>query len=122
MSLSTGEEQAWKILADLNPEDVSKRAEVAFDKGPCHYVLRSFGLDILVFPTEKKIRNNSPTGEILLNKLSYFSKISILCYLNSAKDILPTGKLEKPEDLSAGQIYLKGLIFFRLMRLRKIWG
>ncbi len=122
MSLSTGEEKAWKILSDLNPEDVSKRAVVPFYKQLYQYVLKSFGMDILVLPLEKKIENNTSNGEILLNKLGYFSKISILSYLNNAKDIPLAGKLEKPEDLSAGQIYLKGSHILPLDNIAQKYG
>ncbi|MDR4503764.1 MAG: DUF3786 domain-containing protein [Candidatus Scalindua sp.] len=122
MSLSTGEERAWKILGDLKPEDVSRRAEVTYDKGECRYVLKSFGSEILVFPIEKKILSDSPAGEILLNKLSYFSRISILCYLSNARDILLTGELEKPEDFEAGQIYLKGSHILPLDKIAHRYG
>lgn len=108
MCFSSGEERAWKILADCKPEDVSQRAKVTFDRVSGLYVLKSFGLDIFVSPMEKKIVSNSLVGDILLHKLSCFSILSILCYLNNAQEVSLTAKLVRPEDTGGGQIYSKG--------------
>ncbi|MFH0916602.1 MAG: DUF3786 domain-containing protein, partial [bacterium] len=39
---------------------------------------------------------------------AYFSRLSILHYLVGAQRILPAGRLVRPSDLKAGQIYLQG--------------
>ena len=122
MSWLSGEERAWKILADCNPEDVSRRAKVTFDRVSGQYVLKSFGLDILVSPMEKKIVSNSLMGDILLHKLSCFSILSILCYLNNAQEVSPTAKLVRPEETSGGQIYLKGSHILPLDKIAYTYG
>ena len=45
---------------------------------------------------------------MILNKLGYFSKLSILWYLISAKDLQPSEKLIKPSSIKGGGIYQKG--------------
>ena len=118
----SGEERAWKILADCNPEDVSQRAKVTFDRVSGLYVLKTFGLDILVFPMEKKIVSNSPMGDRLLHKLSCFSILSILCYLNNAQEVPSAAKLVRPEETSGGQIYLKGSHVLPLDKIAHKYG
>jgi hypothetical protein len=43
-----GEEQAWKILSQLTPEDVCIRAKVEFNKLRGIYILKSFLQDIVI--------------------------------------------------------------------------
>lgn len=106
--MPTGEQQAWKILAELDPEDVCVRATVLFDKTAYQYILKSFSQDIYIFPKEKNIFAISPTANLLLNSLGRYSRLSILWYLINSKDISLSGELIKPGDLSGGAIYLKG--------------
>ena len=104
----TGEQQAWKILAELESEDVCTRANVLFVKGAGLYVLKSFSQDVYISTKNRNIIGNSPTSELLLNSLGRYSRLSILWYLINAKDISLSGQLIKPSDTSGGAIYLKG--------------
>lgn len=118
----TGEEQAWRILAELNPEDVCSRAKVDFDKLSGLYVLKSFLQDIYISPKNKEIFGHSPLSDLLLNKLNYYSKLAILWYLINAKNTPLSGKLKKPSDMSGGLIYLRGSHVLPLDKIAEKYG
>ncbi|MBI4699533.1 MAG: DUF3786 domain-containing protein, partial [Nitrospirae bacterium] len=106
--MSAGEEKAWEILSALDPEDVCKRAPATYDSVCGIYTLRSFGMDIFVSPKDKKIFSDAPQSDALLNRLGYFSQLSILWYLVNAKEISPSGNLVKPVNLKGGQLFFRG--------------
>ena len=103
-----GEEQAWKILSQLTPEDVCIRAKVEFDKLRGVYILKSFLQDIVISLNDEDMFCSSPTGDFILNEISHFSILSIFWYLIYAKDAPLSNKLVNPADLTGGLIYLKG--------------
>ena len=106
--MSVGEQQAWEILSGLDPKEVCIRAKVVFDDLSGAYILKSFFQDIIIAPKDKKIFSNSLVGNFLLKELGNYSRLSVLWYLISAKDIPLSGILTKPADMPGGQIYLKG--------------
>lgn len=103
-----GEEQAWEILAKIDPEDVCRRAKVDFDKSCGCYVLKSFLQDIYISPLKKEITGYSSVSAILLNELEFYSRISILRYLINARGIPLAGELKKPDNMSGGLIFSHG--------------
>ncbi|MBM4432432.1 MAG: DUF3786 domain-containing protein [Chloroflexi bacterium] len=103
-----GEEQAWNMLAELDPADVRRRAKVLYDKSAERYILPIFNTEISVSPKGRQMLGNSPTAEFLLNNLSHYSRLSALWYLIQVKDIPLTGKLVNPGNMSEGQIFFKG--------------
>lgn len=106
--MSSGEDKAWEILKDLGPADVCRNAQVAFDGASGLYILKSFGMDINVDLQTRTIRSDAPEGGLLLERLGYFSKLSILWYMTGARDIPFSGKLVQPANLKGGQIFFRG--------------
>lgn len=106
--MSTGEEKAWEILAGLDPDEVCRNAAVTFEKDEDRYSLVSCGMEYRFSPRERKITTVSPGGEILLQRLGYFFRLSALMYLTTAKDIPLTGKQVNPLSLKGGQLFFRG--------------
>jgi Domain of unknown function (DUF3786) len=102
-----GEAQAWERLAASDPVDVCARALVEYDpeRG---YIVPVFGHPIVADPNTSTLQGSSPESELVLNKMAYFSRLSILHYLLGAQRVAPTGRLLKPAELKSGQIYLHG--------------
>ncbi len=103
-----GEDKAWEILSTLKPEDVCKAASIAYDAASANYRVTSFGMDFTVSVREKNISSTAPGSEVLLGKLGYFFRLSVLWYLVSAKDIACTGKPVKLEHIRGGDIFTRG--------------
>ena len=85
--MSSGEEKAWNILRERDPAEVCRNTIAHHDDATGVYLLKSFGMDISIEPVGKRIYSDAPEGDLLLNKLGYFSRLAILCYLISAKNI-----------------------------------
>ena len=117
-----GEKQAWDILAELNPEDVSSRAKVSFDKSSGRYLLKSFLQDIFIPPKDRDIFGHSAESHFILNRLGRYSILSILWYLTSAKDIPSSGRLVKPSDITGGLIYQRGSHVLPLDKIAQKYG
>lgn len=118
--MDTGEEKAWENLNKLHPSDVCRKAGVSFDNGS--YILRSLGMDFLIHPAKKEIKNIQPEGEALLKRYGYFFILSALCYLINSKDIPQSGKLVKPEGLKGGEIFFKGSHVLPLDKIAEKYG
>jgi hypothetical protein len=103
-----GEDKAWEILASLSPEDVCKAASVTYDASVETYAISSFGMDLAVSVKNRTITSASPGGEVLLTRLSYFFRLSVLWYLVNAKDIACTGRPVKLEHLKGGDFFARG--------------
>lgn len=103
-----GERQAWGILAELDPQDVCGRAKVAFDNTSGVYTFESFAQEISVSIADELVFSHSPIGDLLLNDLGNYSRLSILSYLIHAKDIPSSDELINPANLPGGQIYSQG--------------
>jgi hypothetical protein len=106
--MSSGEKKGWDILANLDPDDVCKRAQADFDEKSGLYSLRSYGMDISIAPQDKKIFSHAPASEAFLERLGYFSKLAVLWYLISAQDISLSGQLVKPVNLKGGHLFSRG--------------
>lgn len=106
--MSSGEKQCWEIIAKLNPEDVCKNAQASYDMASSFYTLKSFGMDLHISPSEERIFSHAPGSQVILERLAYFSRLSILRYLTGAKDIPLSGELIKPVNLKGGQLFFRG--------------
>jgi hypothetical protein len=104
----TGEEKAWRVLSDLEPEDVCNRASVLYDGESDSYLLKSFGFDLSISPSKRELKSLSEKGEVFTKRLSYFFTISTISYLVNAKDIPLSGRLIKPENIKGGEFFFKG--------------
>jgi hypothetical protein len=103
-----GEDKAWEILATMEPREVCRAAAVSYDAVSESYGIKSFGMDFSVSMREKAITSASAGSELLLQKLGYFFRLSVLWYLVSAKDIACTGRLVKLQNIRGGDIFTKG--------------
>jgi hypothetical protein len=115
--MSSGEEKAWDILRGLDPAGVCRSAQVSFDHASGLYLLGSFGMDVSIDPEKKRISSDTAEGALLLDKLGYFSRHSILWYLTGARDIPLSGRLVQPTNLRGGQIFFRGTHILPLDKL-----
>ena len=104
----SGEDKAWNILKTLDPAAVCRNALVNFDISTGLFVMKSFGMDIYIDAGSQYIHSDAPEGNLLLERLGYFSKLSILWYLTSVRDIPLSGRLVQPVNLKGGQIFFRG--------------
>ncbi len=106
--MQSGEEKAWQLLEEANPEVVCNNAAVRFDAATGRYILKSFGMDFSIVSGEKLIESSAADSGMLLGRLSYFFRLSVLWYMVSAKDIRLSGRLVKPENLTGGLNFFRG--------------
>jgi hypothetical protein len=116
--MNSGEMKAWELLKSLNPVEVCRRAGASFDSAALEYSIHSFNSDFHLFLTEQKITGD----DLFLKRLGYFFGLSALCYLNSAIDIPPTGRLIKPSDIKGGQLFFRGSHVLPLDKLAAKYG
>lgn len=122
MIMVSGEEKAWQILQGLDSADVCRRAAATFDEASGSYTLRSFGKEFIVSPLEKRIWSHDPGSDALLHRLGYFFNLSVLCYLNVAKDIALTGRLINPANVTGGQLFFRGTHVLPVNRMAEKYG
>lgn len=103
-----GEDKAWELIAALSPAEVCKAAAVSYDAAAESYRVRSFGMDFTVSLKDRTISSLAPGSEVLLGRLGYFFKLSILWYLAGAKELACTGRLVKLRNIRGGEIFTKG--------------
>ncbi|MGC2061538.1 MAG: DUF3786 domain-containing protein [Thermodesulfovibrionales bacterium] len=106
--MESGEDKCWDILAAADPAQITKNASVHYDASTGCYLLKSFNADVTISPVDKKISGSDKTGELLLTRLGYFSRLSILWSLVTAKDIALSGKLISPMNLRGGHLFFRG--------------
>ncbi len=117
-----GEDKAWEILSALNPNAVCRAATVAYDTAAASYTIKSFGMDFTVSVKEKTITGAAEGSTVLLQKLSYFFRLSLLWYLVSVKDIACTGRPMKLEQIPGGDIFTKGSHALPLEKVAEKFG
>ena len=117
-----GEDKAWEILAAMGPQEVCRAAAVSYDAVSESYGIKSFGMDFSASMREKAITSASAGSEVLLQKLGYFFRLSVLWYLVSAKDIACTGRLVKLQNIRGGDIFTKGSHVLPLEPLARKYG
>ncbi len=103
-----GENKAWEILSSLRPEIVCRVAGVVYDVAQDTYVIKSFGMDFIISVKERTISSGADGSAALLQRLSYFFRLSVLWYLVSAKDMACTGRLVKLEQIRGGDAFTRG--------------
>jgi hypothetical protein len=103
-----GEDRAWEILTTMKPEEVCKAAAVAYDAASGSYRITCFTMDFKVSLREKSITSAAEGSSVLLTRLGYFFRLSVLWYLTDAKDIACTGRVVKLQNVRGGDIFTKG--------------
>lgn len=117
-----GEEQAWQRLALAAPADVCTRAVARFDERSGAYGLEVFNSTISVHPEHREIGGSGELCDMLLGRLSGYSRLSILTYLAQAQSISPSGILKNPRDLPGGLIFSAGTHALPLDELATSYG
>ena len=102
------EEKAWELLASLDPREVCGRALAGFDPSAGAYAVSVFGMPVAVAPARRTISGSGPDSDVILKKMGYFSRLSILHYLIGAQAQPLAGHLVKPADLKVGLLYFTG--------------
>jgi hypothetical protein len=120
--MPTGEEKIWETLAGLDPAEVCRRTDATFDTGSGLYRLKSFGKDFSVSTLERTLLSHSPGGEIFLQRLGYFFRLSVIGYLALAKDVSSTGRLINPVNMKSGQLFFRGSHVLPLDRVAEKYG
>jgi Domain of unknown function (DUF3786) len=103
-----GEDKAWEILSTLKPEEVCRAASVSYDAASESYAVTAFGMEFSISAKNRSITSSAAGSDVLLRKLGYFFKLSVLWYLVSAKDIACTGRPVKLQSIRGGDIFTKG--------------
>jgi hypothetical protein len=117
-----GEEKAWEILATLSVDDVCRAAAVSYDRETDLYIVKSLGMDFLVAVKDRTISSAAPGSDVLLKRLGYFFKLSILWYLVRAKDIACTGRVVKLQNVRGGEIFTMGSHILPLDKVAQRFG
>lgn len=117
-----GEIKAWEILAAMNPEEVCRAADVSYDAASESYQIRSFGMVFFLSLKDKAISSAAPESGILLQRLGYFFRLSVLWYLVNAKGIACTGRPVKLEHLKGGDFFTRGSHVLPLDAIAKKYG
>ena len=108
IKIDVGEGKAWDEVCGLSREDVSGRTAAVYDEKAGAYILRCFGIDFHVDPCEMRIACPSDKGAIFMDKLKTIFRLTVLCYMASAKDIPATGRLIRPVDVKGGHRFSAG--------------
>ena len=103
-----GENKAWEILSSLQPNKVCRAAAVVYDSRQETYVIKSFGMDFNISVKDRTISSGADGSTALLQRLSYFFRLSVLWYLVSVKDMACTNRLVKLEQIRGGEAFTKG--------------
>lgn len=117
-----GEDKAWEILSALKPEEVCRAAAVSYDETSGSYRITCFGMDFIVSMREKNISGTTKGSDVLLTRLAYFFRLSVLWYLAGAKDIACTGRPVKLQNIKGGEIFTKGSHVLPLEPLARKYG
>jgi len=105
---TAAEQRAWELLASRRPEVVIRSAKATFDALSSCYTIRSFGTDLTISQTERRIAGRIPEGSIPLDLQGDLFRLAVLWYLANAKDIDPTGRLVNIQNIRGGDIFSKG--------------
>ncbi|NQT92290.1 MAG: DUF3786 domain-containing protein [Lentisphaerae bacterium] len=97
--MANGEEYAWERLKELAVESVCSRTGATFDPETNSYGLDLFEQRVDVSLDSCEFAGHTPQAKHLLTRLSYFSRLSVLTYLLHGKDIPPSRRLVKPEEM-----------------------
>ena len=106
--MMSGEEKAWESLASMDPVDVCRRSLTVYRSSVGAYEVSVFNCTVTVTPKGRTIEGASPDCDLILKKMAYFSRLSILHYLIGAQAMPLSGQLVKPSDLKVGQIFFTG--------------
>jgi hypothetical protein len=119
-SSASGIQRAWDALAERDPSDVARGADISLQGGK--YRVRSLGMDYEIDPGSREIRALSTGADVLKRRLSHFFEITWLWYLVRSQDFGLTGRQLKPEQLKGGHHFFKGAHELPLKALAEKFG
>jgi hypothetical protein len=124
MSATTnaGELKAWETLAALKTAEVCRAAAVTYNAAKHIYDVRSFGQAIIVSLKDRTVSMIHPVPGGRSGEYSELFPLAVLWYLVLAKDIAPTGRLVRLEDLRGGDIFAKGSHVLPLEKIAEKYG
>ena len=117
-----GEDKAWEILSTRKPDEVCRAAAVSYDAASESYRITSLGMTFMVSVRERSITGLAEGSSVLLTRLGYFFRLSVLWYLAGAKDITCSGRPVKLQNIKGGDIFTKGSHVLPLEPLAKKYG
>ena len=117
-----GEEQAWDLLFEIDPDEVQRNANIMYDEELSIYGLICFGQNIKVSLLDRNISGNSDTADTLINELGDYSRLSILNYLVNVKNVPLSEQLVRPTDLSGGDLFARGTHILPLDKIADLFN
>lgn len=102
-----GEEEAWKKLASLVPEEVAECAGAEYWDEDDVYVVLIFGKPYLIDYNERQIREIGPEYHFHFEDATHFGLLVPL-YLSSCTPVEPAGRVVSPRSLPHGEAFFKG--------------
>src|SRR5512147_1247492 len=117
-----GEDKAWQTLVSMSPDAVCRAADASYDARTSSYTVKSFEMDLVVSVVEKSITGTTDGSALLLQRLGYFSRLSILWYLVSVKHVGCTGTPVKLENIPGGDIFTRGSHVLPLDKVAQKYG
>ena len=102
------EERAWEILAGLDPRSVAERTLSNLAGAGEAYAVPFFASPVTVDPRQRSITASSPDGDLILQKMAYFARLSVLHYLIGAQAIPLAGRLVRSSDLKVISTFFQG--------------
>lgn len=117
-----GTQKAWERLEARGTDEVCRSAAVRYDTATDHYIVRSFGQDIVVSPTDRTVSGLDQAPGGASGEYAELFPLAVLWYLVLAKDLTPSGRLVPLEDLPGGDIFARGSHVLPLDRLAQRYG
>jgi len=114
-----GIQKAWELLEALGPDQVCRAAAVSRDAATNRYIVRSFGQDLFVSPADRTVSDLAGVPAGSSGEYGELFPLAVLWYLVLAKDITPTGRLVRLEELRGGDIFAKGSHVLPLEKVAK---
>lgn len=120
-TIDGGVHKAWEQLCALEPDAVRRAAAVGYDTASETFTVSSFGKDIAVSLKDRSLTGPSHMPGMDADYRELFP-LAVLWYLVQAKDMAPTGRLVRLEDISGGGIFAKGSHVLPLDKLAERYG
>ncbi len=115
-NVESGEEKAWRELAEADPHDIERNSLASFDEAAGAYTLRILGGDYLIVPASRIVRNVSDPGR----RPEHFIRLSAPIYLARARYVPPSG--EWVGELPGGGFFFRGSHTLPLAAIAQKYG
>jgi hypothetical protein len=117
-----GVHKAWELLGGIKPDTVCRAAVAGYDAAADCFTVRSFGQDIAISLKDRTVSMLHPVPGGRSGEYNELFPLAVLWYLVLAKDIVPTGRLVRLEDLPGGDIFAKGSHVLPLEKVAERYG